>query len=157
MHTLGKVIGTFSAKKGQSGLPRPKVDQLNAVYKFGIQNDKFAGKEEEKAVMIVGIKAYDLARNKDIHLEYGSLGENILFDFNPHEYAIGTVFEIGTCVLEITQHCTICNHLSVFDDNLPTLVKQCRGLYCKILKSGTIHKNMKISLLKEVLYNKKSA
>ena len=147
MNAVGNVIETFSAKKGQSGLPRPKVNELNLIYKFGIEKDKFAGKDEEKSVMVVGSVAYELAQKRGIDLKLGSLGENILFDFNPHEYEIGTVFQVGESLLEVTQHCTICNHLAVFDDILPTLVKECRGLYCKILKSGTVYANMPVIVL----------
>ena len=40
---LGKVIATFSATKESSGLPRPKVENLNLIKDYGIENDKFAG------------------------------------------------------------------------------------------------------------------
>ena len=148
INNLGKVVNTFSAKKGQSGLPRPKVNELNLIYGFGIKDDKFAGQDEEKAVMVVGTYAYNIAKQNDINLEYGSLGENILFDFNPHDYHVGTIFQIGDTVLEITQACTICNHLAVFDDDLPILVQDCRGLYCRILEGGSIKANSSVKLLK---------
>lgn len=154
MNKIGKVLNTFSAKKGQSGLPRPQVEQLNLIYKFGIEADKFAGKDEEKAVMIVGKFAYDLAQKESIQLQEGSLGENILFDFNPHEYAVGTLLKIDETILEITQSCTICNHLAVFDKNLPHLVQECRGLYCKIIKGGTIRKEMSVHVVEKSLRQK---
>lgn len=147
---IGKVIETFSAKKGQSGLPRPKVSSLNLIYGFGIENDKFAGSDVNKSVMIVGKYAYDLAKENDISLEFGSLGENILFDFNPHEYNVGTIFQIGNTVLQITQACTICNHLSIFDDDLPVLIQDCRGLYCKILEGGNISLGEPVKLIKKL-------
>jgi len=145
---IGKVIATFSAKKGQSGFPRPKVNHLNLIFGFGIKDDKFAGRDEEKAVMVVGKFAYDLAKKNDIKLKLGSLGENILFDFNPHDYTIGTIFKVGNTILQITQYCTICNHLAVFDDDLPILLQDCRGLYCKILEGGEIYENSSVQLLK---------
>jgi len=140
MKKIGKVIETFSAKKNSSGLPRPKINQLDIISGFGIKEDKFAGKDEDKAVMIVGFKAYNIAKENDIDLKLGSFGENILFDFDPHEYKIGTTFQINNVILEITENCTICNHLAVFGKELPTLVKDHRGLYCKILSSGIIKK-----------------
>ncbi len=157
MNNIGQVLTTFSAKKGQSGLPRPKVNELNLICGFGIEDDKFAGQDEEKAVMIVGKYAYDLANENGIKLKLGSLGENILFDFNPHEYNIGTIFQVGDTILEITQCCTICNHLAVFSDDLPALVQDCRGLYCKILEGGEISKDMSVKILKDLQLNKKVA
>lgn len=149
MNQIGKVIATFSAKKGQSGLPRPKVEQLELIYQYGIKEDKFAGTDEEKAVMVVGTIAYDIAKEHGIELELGSMGENVLFDFNPHEYTVGDVFNVGDTLLEITQHCTICNHLAVFGKKLPFLVKDCRGLYCKILEGGEVQGGMSVSYMKE--------
>jgi len=143
----GRVLATFSAKKGQSGLPRPLVDDLELLYGFGIKNDKFAGKDEEKSVMIVGKIAYDIAKSHGIELALGSLGENILFDFNPHEFKVGTIFQVGSTILQITQSCTICNHLAVFSDDLPLLVQDCRGLYCKILEGGLVKESMKVEIL----------
>ncbi len=49
-------------KKGESGLPRPKVDFLNLINGYGIEFDKFAGEDEEKSVMIVGSYTYNLAK-----------------------------------------------------------------------------------------------
>lgn len=154
MKLIGSVIGTFSAKKGQSGLPRPKVDKLELILGYGIKDDKFANDDLDKTVMIVGKYAYDLALENGIKLEYGSLGENILLDFNPHDYHVGTVFEIGEAKLEIKENCTICNHLAVFDDDLPILIQDCRGIYCKILKQGEIKKD---STVKVILPNQKVA
>ena len=153
MKSLGKIIGTFSAKKGQSGLPRPKVKFLNLIEGFGIEEDKFAGKDEDSSVMIVGTFSYELAKEKGISLDLGSLGENLLFDFNPHDFHIGTQFKIGETIIEITQKCTICNHLSVFGKKLPLIVKDCRGLYCKIIKGGEIKKNDEILLIQSFKYS----
>lgn len=141
---LGKIIETFSATKESSGLPRPKVDSLNLVEGFGIENDKFAGKKLDQTVMIVGVESYEIAKKVGIELIYGSLGENILLDFDPHILNVGTKLMIGESVIEITQICTVCSHLAVFGDNLPQLLKNHRGLYCKIIKSGIVNKNMKV-------------
>lgn len=142
--SLGKVINTFSAKKGESGSPRPMVNELNLIEGYGIEFDKFANKDLDSTVMIVGLPSYKIALDNEIALEEGSLGENILLDFNPHDYEIGSKFKIGDSVVEVTQKCTICNHLAVFSKELPVIVKDCRGLYCKIIKSGIVKKNMTV-------------
>jgi MOSC domain-containing protein YiiM len=144
--TLGKVLKTFSATKESSGLPRPLVNSLNLIEGFGIENDKFAGKKLEQTVMIVGLKSYEIALQNGIKLEYGSLGENILLDFDPHDLSVNQELIIGTSIIQITQICTVCSHLSVFGQELPTLLKNHRGLYCKILKDGIISKDMIVEI-----------
>ena len=141
MNNIGKVLKTFSATKESSGLPRPQVEKLNLIVDFGIENDKFAGKKLDQTVMIVGIQSYEIAKENNIDLEFGSLGENILLDFDPHIFEIGKQLLIEDSVIEITQICTVCNHLSVFDKKLPALLKSHRGLYCKIIKNGIIKEN----------------
>ena len=142
MKNIGKVLKTFSATKESSGLPRPSVEELNLIVDFGIENDKFAGKKLDQTVMIVGIQSYEVARNNGITLEFGSLGENILLDFDPHIFEVGMQLSIEDSIIEITQICTVCNHLNIFDKKLPALLKSHRGLYCKIIKNGIIKENM---------------
>ena len=142
MRELGTVLKTFSATSESSGLPRPLVPELNLIVDYGIQNDKFAGKKLDQTVMIVGLKSYEIAKDNNIDLSFGCLGENILLDFDPHCFEVGKEISIGNSIVQITQICTVCNHLSVFDKNLPVLLKGHRGLYCKIIKSGIIKENM---------------
>ena len=142
MKELGKVLKTFSATKESSGLPRPIAAKLNLIENYGIQDDKFAGKKLDQTVMIVGLESYKIAKKNHIYLSFGSLGENILLDFDPHDFKVGMQFFIGDSIIEITQICTVCNHLKVFDEKLPQLLKSHRGLYCKIIKNGIIKQDM---------------
>lgn len=76
MKKLGKVIGTFSAtKESKSSSPRPKVEILNLIKDFGIKNDKFAQKDLDKTVMVLGVNSYEVSLQNNINLEFGSLGE----------------------------------------------------------------------------------
>ncbi|RBQ28337.1 MOSC domain-containing protein [Aliarcobacter vitoriensis] len=147
MLEIGQVLEVFSAKKDSiSSLPRPKVEKLNLIKDYGIEFDKFALKNLDQTVMIVGLKSYEIAKNYGIDLEFGSLGENILLDFDPHDFEVGVNLQIENSIIEITQICTVCNHLSIFDENLPKLLKGHRGVYCRILKSGVVSKDTKIYL-----------
>ncbi|HJE02771.1 MOSC domain-containing protein [Aliarcobacter thereius] len=142
---IDKVIEIFSETRKESSLPRPIVRKLNLIENHGIEFDKFALKNLEQTVLLVGINSYNLALENDIKIEFGTLGENILVSFDPHKYDIGTKFKIGDdAMIELTQICTVCNHLSIFDKKLPILLKEKRGVYCKIIKSGLILKNMTI-------------
>jgi len=134
----GEVKSIMSATVMDITSTRPEVDSLNLIEGHGIENDKFAGKDLDKTVMIVGTPTYKIAEDKNIILDIGTLGENILFDFDPHLYPCNTIFRIGDAKIQVTQACTICNHLAVYDPNLPAIIENHRGLYCKIIKSGTI-------------------
>ncbi len=97
--------------------------------------------------MGVGEDAYQLAKDKNIDLPESSLGENMLFDFDPHSFASGTRFEIGSAVLEITEPCTLCSHLVKYDKRLPKLILNKRGQYFRVIKSGKIKAGDSVKLL----------
>jgi len=135
---MGKVLGVFSADINSKGLPRPVVEKLVLKEGFGIEGDKFAGDKLDQTVMIIGKKSYDMAKDAGIELNGGSYGENVLLDIDPHELDIGDRLQIGDSIIELTQKCSICDHLAVFSSKLPKLIRKHRGIYCKIIKSGTI-------------------
>lgn len=140
-----RVIEIFSEQRKISSLPRPKVDSLNLIENYGIEFDKFALKNLNQTVLVVGVDSYNLIKEHGIDIEIGTLGENILLSFNPHIYDMGTRFRIGEdAVIEFVQICTVCKHLSIFDEKLPDILKEKRGVYCKIVSSGLVLKNMSI-------------
>lgn len=138
MIITGKVLGTYSATDAGQKMPRPSVERLEMVVGHGIKGDKFAGQEMDKSVMIVGKIAYDMATSQGIALQAGSLGENILLDIDPHKLDLGNRISIGETVLEITENCSMCKHLTVFDSRLPRLLHGHRGRYCKVVQDGTV-------------------
>jgi MOSC domain-containing protein YiiM len=147
LNILGKTIGTFSAPKGYKGDVRPKTELLEMIKDHGIKDDKFAGKDVKRSVMIVGTIAYNIAKENEIDLEHGSLGENILLDFDPHSLDVGDIIQVGEVKLKLTEACSICSHLSVHDKRLPKLVAKHRGVYCEILNDGIIKKDLDICKL----------
>lgn len=149
MRYLGKVLEVFSATKEESSLPRPVVEELELIKGHGIKNDKFAKKDENKSVMMVGLNAYELASEHGIDLKQGTFGENILLDFNPHELPFGSIVFIEDAKISIIQNCTVCDHLAVFDKKLPKIAKGKRGVYCKIEANGVVKKGMKVYIKDE--------
>jgi MOSC domain-containing protein YiiM len=79
-----------------------------------------------------------MAKDRGIEASYGSLGENILMDYNPYDFPIGAKIEVGEAIFEITQHCTICKSLAKVDKTLPKLLKDDRGVFAKVIKDGKI-------------------
>ena len=141
MQNRGKVLKLFISESGKSG----RVEQLDlCLDEKGVLNDKFYGKDVERSVLITSKESYRLVKERSIAMEYGELGENIMVDFNPYVLPAKTPIKIGDVVLEISQPCTLCNSLSKIDSSLPKLLKNDRGIFAKVIKSGTINKDSKI-------------
>jgi len=141
---IGEVLELFLSVKDNSSRISKSIITLD---NNGIISDKFYGKNLERSVLLTTVESYNIAKRNDIKMEYGSLGENILIDYNPYTLSIGTKLQMGKVIFEITQNCTICNHLSFIDKNLPKLLKEDRGIFVKVIKEGFIEKGEKIYLL----------
>ncbi len=144
MRKLGNIEEIFSSNKENTSKIRPIVKELIMIKDHGIKNDKFAQKNTNKEVMLISKEAYLIAKKHSINLKIGALGENILLDFNPQELKEGSILIIDEVELLLTQDCTICKHLSVYNEELPRLLAYNRGIYCKILNNGRIEKNANV-------------
>jgi MOSC domain-containing protein YiiM len=137
--SVGKIISLFLAPSTQSGRLEKEMFEVD---KNGIVSDKFYAKNINRSVLISSEKSYKIASDNSIEMMYGDLGENILLDFNPYDLKEGTQLRIGSkensVILEISQHCTLCNSLSKVNSKLPKLLKDDRGIFAKVIQSGTI-------------------
>ena len=148
--TLGKALNLYIAPINTSGI-RESKETLELKESFGVVDDKFAGnsKKIDRSVMIVGDKPDSMAKDAEIKLPTAALGENILLSFDPHELPISTKLLIGSAIIEITARCTLCSHLTQYHEDLPKLILKHRGIYCKVIKSGIINKNDKVSIVSD--------
>ena len=144
MKEVGKILKLFISIKGLE--KRVEKKQIS-VDENGILGDKFHGKDRQRSILISSKDSYLLTQENNISIDYGELGENILMDFNPYLLAVGTQLQIGEVILEITQACTICNHLSKIDKKLPKLLKDDSGIFDKVVKEGNIYEDDAIFML----------
>jgi len=140
---MGKVVALFLSEKDKS--ERISQSRLE-VDRSGVVGDKFYAKDLERSILLTSLDSYSLALKHGIEMPYGALGENILVDYNPYSLSIGTQLRIGEVILEVTQNCTLCNHLSSIDKRLPRLLKEDRGIFVKAMGVGFIEKSNEIYL-----------
>ncbi len=144
MKNVGKVIDLFVSVQGSS--TRVEKESIHLDPK-GIVEDKYYDKNIQRSVLITSEASYALADKNHIRLPFGALGENILINYNPYHLTAGDQLRIGDVILEISQNCTMCDHLSKIDENLPTLLKEDRGIFARVIEGGVIKKEDKIYLL----------
>ena len=144
MKNVGKVLNLFVSVKGSSKRVEKELCHLDEK---GIIEDKYHDTNINRSVLVTSEASYALAKKNNIEMPFGSLGENILIDYNPYHLTAGDQLRIGEALLEISQNCTMCDHLSKIDENLPTLLKNDRGIFAKVIKGGVIKKGDEIILL----------
>lgn len=142
MTKVGKVSSLFYAP------PTGRIAVASfAVDSKGIVNDKHYDKSIDRSVLIASLESYALVKRHGIDVPYGALGENILIDYNPYHLRAGTKLKIGKVTLEISQACTLCKSLTTIDSKLPKLLKNDRGIFAKVMGSGSIKEDEDIYLL----------
>lgn len=132
---LGKISELFISLKDS---PERVLKETISLDTYGILQDKYYNTNIQRSVLITSLSSYELAMQHNITMPFGSLGENLLIDYNPYDLPSGSKLQIGTVLLEISQNCTICNHLSSIDKNLPELLKNDRGIFAKVIQEGEI-------------------
>lgn len=144
--SIGKIITLFTSAQ-DTGM-RIEKKKLTLDEK-GIIDDKYYNKSIQRSILITSNESYTLAKKYNINMPHGALGENLLISYNPYHLPMGQKILIGNVILEISQNCTICDHLSQINKLLPTLLKKDRGIFAKVLQGGIIHEGDEI-----YLYNK---
>jgi len=138
MKTVGKVLKLFISTKDANNITQTHLQPSISLDENGVIDDKFHAKDTQRAILLSSQESYNIANDNNITMPYGSLGENILMDFNPYDLNDGDHIQIGNVLLEITQHCTLCKGLSKVDPKAPKLLKDHRGIFAKTVTSGTI-------------------
>ncbi len=136
-NSIGNILKLFLSSKDKK-----REDQETITLDTnGVIGDKFYNKNINRSVLIVSKNSYKLIEDNNIMAKYGDLGENILIDYNPYSLPMNTQLKIGNVILEISQNSTLCGHLSCIDKQLPKLLKNDRGIFAKVIQSGTININ----------------
>jgi len=131
----GKVLALFiTTAESKTPLAKEKI----LVDEKGIVGDKHHDTDIDRSVLITSTESYALAQRNDIEMPHSSLGENLLIDYNPYDLPVGTRLRIGSALLEISQPCTLCSHLTKIDNKLPKLLKNDRGIFAKVVQPGEI-------------------
>jgi len=142
MTKVGNVSALFYATTNER-----RTTGLLTLDKQGIVEDKHYKKDNERSVLIASRDSYELAKSQGIDVPLGALGENLLIDYNPYALLPGSRLSISDVVLEISQHCTLCKGFAKVDPKLPKLLKNDRGIFAKVIKSGSITEGDDIYLL----------
>ena len=113
----------------------------------GVLKDKHYDKDIDRSVLLTSLDSYINATNHNIDIAYGALGENILMDYNPYLLSEGTRIQIGSVILEVSQHGTFCKGLSKINAKLPKVLKDGRGIFTKVIKAGSMMEDDDVYLL----------
>jgi len=110
----------------------------------------------DKAVYGYSIKHYEYFKKLHPNLDWihGIFGENLTFtDLNEEEITVGSTYQLGACILEVTKPREPCYKLGIRFNN-PKIIKQFwnssrSGIYFKVLKTGYVNIGDELILLEK--------
>ena len=157
------VPGSVAAvcQNADPGLPKLVVDAIQLIENYGVAGDYHAGQFVRhrylatkdptrlnlRQVLLVDTSIIAEIAHKDIHLEPGMLGENILLDgIMVMTLAIGIQIEIGETLLEVTEVRNPCYQLNEMHPHLLKAVvskvdgqvRRNAGMMTRILAGGWV-------------------
>lgn len=132
----GKVLAVCISEK--KGTQKTEVPEIRLLPDYGIEGDAHAGKWHRQVSMLSFEKIEEF-RSRGAEVDFGAFGENLVVEgFDLSRLPVGTRFQIGSAVLELTQigkechtHCAIYRVMS--DCIMPR-----EGVFTKVIQGGTV-------------------
>ena len=141
----GRVLAVcVSAVKG---IQKTQVPEIRLIEDFGIEGDAHAGKWHRQ-VSLLSFEKIEAFRAKGAEVEYGAFGENIVLEgFDLRTLPVGTRFEIGEVLLEMTQIGKECHSHCAIYKVMGDCIMPREGVFAKVLRGGVVKPGDKAELI----------
>jgi molybdenum cofactor synthesis domain-containing protein len=142
---MGKILAICISKV--RGIQKTAIEEADLVPDWGIKEDAHAG-HWHRQVSLLSFDKIEEFRHQGAAVDFGAFGENLVvsgFDFRT--LPVGTLFQCGEAVLEMTQigkechsHCAI--YKAVGDCIMPR-----EGVFSRVIKGGHIRVGDELTIL----------
>ena len=135
---MGVIKGICISEK--RGTAKHEIEEAILAKDWGIQGDAHAG-HWHRQVSLLSYEKIEEFRKKGADIELGAFGENLIvsgYDFR--NLAVGTRFQCGAAVLEMTQIGKECrSHCEIYK-RMGECIMPREGVFAIVLHGGTIRK-----------------
>ncbi|MCP4676685.1 MAG: MOSC domain-containing protein [Deltaproteobacteria bacterium] len=126
------------------GIQKTQVESALVVLGFGVEGDAHGG-DWHRQVSLLANESAEQMRNMGAKVGPGDFGENILTEgIELHTLSVGTRLDIGDVELEVTQIGKECHTRCAIFDAAGTCIMPTHGIFCRVLKGGTIRAGLPI-------------
>ena len=135
---MGVIKGICISEK--RGTAKHEIEEAILAKDWGIQGDAHAG-HWHRQVSLLSYEKIEEFRKKGADIELGAFGENLIvsgYDF--HNLAVGTRFQCGEAVLEMTQIGKECHSHCEIYKRMGECIMPREGVFAIVLHGGTIRK-----------------
>ena len=135
---MGVIKGICISEK--LGTAKHEIEEAILAKDWGIQGDAHAG-HWHRQVSLLSYEKIEEFRKKGADIELGAFGENLIvsgYDFR--NLAVGTRFQCGEAVLEMTQIGKECHSHCEIYKRMGECIMPREGVFAIVLHGGTIRK-----------------
>ena len=136
---MGVIKGICISEK--RGTAKHEIEEAILAKDWGIQGDAHAG-HWHRQVSLLSYEKIEEFRKKGADIELGAFGENLIvsgYDFR--NLAVGTRFQCGEAVLEMTQIGKECHSHCEIYKRMGECIMPREGVFAIVLHGGTIRKD----------------
>ena len=145
MDKKGKVLAVCTSE--QKGTQKKPVTEITLKPDWGIEGDAHAG-HWHRQVSLLAFEKIEEFRKRGAEVDFGAFGENIVCEgFDLRALPVGTRFQIGDCLLELSQIGKACHsHCEIYK-----VVGDCimprEGVFTIVLKGGVVKPGDEITMI----------
>ena len=143
---MGKVLGVCISEK--KGTQKKNIHEARFIEDWGIENDAHAGKWHRQVSLLSADRINEF-RARGAEVADVAFGENLIvegFDFK--SLPVGTVFQCGDVVLEMTQIGKECHSHCEIYKVMGDCIMPREGVFTKVLHGGVIREGDEMTILK---------
>lgn len=142
---MGKILAICISEK--KGVQKEPVDEATLIEDWGIEKDAHGGKWHRQ-VSLLSFEKIEEFRAKGAEVDFGDFGENLVVEgFDLRQVPVGTRFQIGGAILELTQIGKECHsHCAIFHAVGDCIMPR-EGVFTQVIKGGKIKTGDTIEML----------
>ena len=131
----------------QKGTQKHEVPEAELIEDWGINGDAHAGKWHRQ-VSLLGLGQIEEFRARGAEVFFGAFGENLVVDgFHFRTIPVGTKFQAGEVLLEITQIGKECHSHCEIYKKMGDCIMPREGVFARVLHGGRIRTGDEICLI----------
>ena len=142
---MGKILGICISEK--RGTEKHEIQEANLVKDWGIEGDAHGGKWHRQVSLLSFEKIEDF-RAKGAEVDFGAFGENLIVEgYDLRALPVGTRFQIGDTVLELTQIGKECHSHCQIYHRMGDCIMPREGVFAEVIEPGHIKVGDEITMI----------
>ena len=142
---MGVIKGICISEK--RGTAKHEIEEAILAKDWGIQGDAHAG-HWHRQVSLLSYEKIEEFRKKGADIGLGAFGENLIVEgYDLRALPVGTRFQVGDAVLELTQIGKECHSHCQIYKRMGDCIMPREGVFAVVLEGGTIRKGDNLEIM----------